>query len=223
MERVRLEVENVGEFTEAVDLVVLECVKVEANSLQMHNENVGSLRDHLTPLEVDLTIAAITLVVADDLSLDKLCKRLVNRLDSLDWQRKVEVVLHAVFELAALRANHLTAELATKDTLDEMLSGGGFQCVLKAIENQVQKLLSILLLSCIGRRTIKFFECKAELFGVVVVTLRKLEMSDQLLELVHHVVIDLVTPVLLQVLFFAIINTHQVVSEGWHHEELLHH
>ena len=109
MERVRLEVENIGEFTEAVDLVVLECVEVEANSLQMHNENVGSLRDHLTPLEVDLTIATITLVVADDLSLDKLCKRLVNRLDSLDWQRKVEVVLHAVFELAALRANHLTA------------------------------------------------------------------------------------------------------------------
>ena len=73
VERVWLEVKNVGEFAEAVDLVVLERVEVEANSLQVHNEDVRSLRDHLTPLEVDLTIAAITLVVADDLSFNKFC------------------------------------------------------------------------------------------------------------------------------------------------------
>ena len=145
------------------------------------------------------------------------------RFDSLDWQREVQVVLHAVLELATLRADHLTAELAAEDTLDEMLSRCGLQCILKTIEDEIQEFLSILLLSCVGRGTIKLFEGKAELFRVVVIALRELEVSDKLLQLVHHVVVDLVAPVLLHVKFFAIINTHQVVAEGGHHKELLHH
>lgn len=48
-------------------------------------------------------------------------------------------------------------------------------------------------------------------------------MSDQLLSLMHHVVIDCLTLVFFELFIFTVIDAHQVVSEGGNHEELLHH
>ena len=39
----------------------------------------------------------------------------------------------------------------------------------------------------------------------------------------HHVVVDLLALVLIELLFLAIIDAEEVVSEGRCHEELLHH
>lgn len=48
-------------------------------------------------------------------------------------------------------------------------------------------------------------------------------MGNQLLKLVHHVVIDLLSFVFSQLFWLAVINTEQVVAECRHHKELLHH
>ena len=48
-------------------------------------------------------------------------------------------------------------------------------------------------------------------------------MGNQRLKLVQHVVINHVALVFLDLFRLAVINAHQVVTEGRHHEELLHH
>lgn len=48
-------------------------------------------------------------------------------------------------------------------------------------------------------------------------------MSHQSLQLVHHVVVDHLVLVLLHFFGLTIIHAQQVVAEGRHHEELLHH
>jgi len=97
------------------------------------------------------------------------------------------------------------------------------QGVFETVEHKVQEFLGVLLLSGVSRGTIKLLESKAELSRVVIVPLAKLEMCDELLQLMHHIVIDFLTLVLLQILRLAIIHAQQVVAEGGHHEELLHH
>ena len=87
-----------------------------------------------------------------------------------------------------------------------MLTRCCFQGIFKPIKHKVEELLSILLLSCISWASIELFEGEAELCWIVVVPLGKLEMGDQLLELMHHIVIDLVTLVFLQFLWFAVID-----------------
>ena len=58
---------------------------------------------------------------------------------------------------------------------------------------------------------------------VVLCALGKLQVSDQLLHLVHHVVVNLLILVLFDLLGLAVIDAEQVVAEGGDHEELLHH
>jgi len=48
-----------------------------------------------------------------------------------------------------------------------VLAASRLQCILKAIKEQVEELLSIFLLSRVGRRAIKLLEGEAEMLGVV--------------------------------------------------------
>ena len=48
-------------------------------------------------------------------------------------------------------------------------------------------------------------------------------MSEKLLHLVEHVVVDLLALVLDQLFLLAILNAQKIVSESWNHKELLHH
>ena len=49
------------------------------------------------------------------------------------------------------------------------------------------------------------------------------QVTDQLLHLVHHVVINFFTLVIYKILWSAVINGKQVLPEGSNHEEFLHH
>ena len=104
-----------------------------------------------------------------------------------------------------------------------MLPAGGLQSILKSVHDYVEELLSILLLTSVSRLTIELLESEAETFRIVVAALRELQVSDELLQLVHHVVIDHFALVLLHLLLLAVVDAEQVVAESWHHEELLHH
>ena len=78
VERVRLEVEHVGERAERVDFVVLERIKVEADALQVHDEDIRCLSNHHSLVQINLTIAAVALIVADDFTFKLLLQRLLN-------------------------------------------------------------------------------------------------------------------------------------------------
>ena len=146
VEGIGLEIEHIGEGAVRVDLIVLEGIEVEADSLQVYDKDIWSRCDHVSLLEVNLPVAAITLIVVNDLALNLLLERLFNRFEALDWNRKIKVVFHAILHLTALRADHLTALLASEDTLDEMLARGWFKSVFKSIEKDVEELLGVLLL-----------------------------------------------------------------------------
>jgi hypothetical protein len=122
VEAIWLQVKHVREGAESVDFIILERIEVEANPLQVHNENIGRRRNHSTLLEVYLAAATVAVVVIDDFAFDKLFKRLFDRFYTLDGQGEVQVVLHAIFDFTALGADHLTALLASEDTIDEMLA-----------------------------------------------------------------------------------------------------
>jgi hypothetical protein len=67
--------------------------------------------------------------------------------------------------------DHLTALLATEDSVDQVLARGVLQGILKAIKEKIEELLSVLLLSCVGGLTIELLERKAEVHWVELVTL----------------------------------------------------
>ena len=122
VEAIWLQVKYVREGAERVDFIVLERVEVEANPLQVNNENIWRRRNHSTLLEVYLAAATVAVVVIDDFTFDELFKGLFDRFYTLDGQGEVQVVLHAIFDFTALGADHLTALFASEDTIDEMLA-----------------------------------------------------------------------------------------------------
>lgn len=67
--------------------------------------------------------------------------------------------------------DHLTALLATEDSVDQVLARGVLQGILKAIKEKIEELLSVLLLSCVGGLTIELLEREAEVHWVELVTL----------------------------------------------------
>jgi len=148
-------------------------------------------------LQVNLSVTAIALVVVDNLTFNLLLKRLLNGFDSFNGQGQVEVIFHAILDFATLSADHLTALLATEDTVDKMLARGVLQSCLQSIEDQVEELLGILLLSSVRGLAIELLEGKAELHWVELCPLRELQVSDHLLQLMHHAVIDLLPLVIL--------------------------
>ena len=79
-----------------------------------------------------------------------------------------------------------------------MLPAGGLQRILKSVHDYVEELLSILLLTSVGWLAIELLESEAEAFRVVVAALRELQVSDEFLQLVYHVVIDHFALVLLE-------------------------
>ena len=130
VEAIWLQVKYVREGAERIDFIVLKRVEVETNPLQVHNEDIGSRCNHSTLLEVHFAAAAVAVVIIDDFTFDELFEGLLDRFYTLDGQGKVQIVLHAVFYFTALSADHLTALLASEDTIDKVLAGCGLQSLL---------------------------------------------------------------------------------------------
>ena len=73
-ETVGFEVEDPRELAQCVDFIGLKRLEVKSNPLQVDNEDVRSLRNERSLAQIDLAIAAITLIVVDNLTLDLLLK-----------------------------------------------------------------------------------------------------------------------------------------------------
>ena len=76
--------------------------------------------------------------------------------------------------------------------------------------------------SRVGWISLKVLEGETELIWVKVHSFADLQVGEDLLHLMEWVVVDLLTLVLLDVLFNSIINRKQLVSESRYVEELLH-
>jgi hypothetical protein len=84
LKRIVLQIEGVGEFESRVYFVVLEGVKVEDDSLQIHNQHIGRLCDELSLLNINLLLAVFTLEVINDRTLNHLLKTGLKTLAILD-------------------------------------------------------------------------------------------------------------------------------------------
>ena len=96
----------------------------------------------------------------------------------------------SIFDFSTFSADHLTDLLSSEDALEQVLAISGLQCRLKAIKEQVEELLCILLLRYDCRIAIEFFEGEAEAEGVVIHSLAELQVSEQPLHLMEHVIVD---------------------------------
>lgn len=173
----------------------------------MHNKNVRRSCNHCSFLQVNFPVASVTLIVTDNLTFDLLRQSLFNRLDTLNWDGKIEIVLHAILNFSTLSADHLTALLTTEDTLNKMLSRSFLKSVLKSIKENIKELLGVLLFGCVCWLTIKFFKSETELHWVEVIPFGELEHGEHLLHLMHHVVVNLLALVLCNRLWLAIVHT----------------
>ena len=77
-----------------------------------------------------------------------------------------------ILDFSTFCAHHLTALLATKDTLKKIFAASWLQSSLKSVEQKVEKLLCILLFGNVSGTAIKLLECEAEAERVEVVSLR---------------------------------------------------
>lgn len=66
--------------------------------------------------------------------------------------------------------------------------------------------MGILLLTSVGRSAIKFLERECKTQRVIVLTLGQVQMSEESLHLVHHVIINHLIAVLLHVWGHTIVN-----------------
>ena len=133
----------------------------------MHNQHVRRVRQELSLRDVDLLVAAIALIVLNGLTFDHLAKTVVYASAILDLQRQVVEHFKLILDLAARLANQLRALIALKDIFEEISLAGGLQQGLESVEEEVEKLLGVLLLADLGWCAINVLESKAQLLWVI--------------------------------------------------------
>ncbi len=125
-------------------------------------------------------------------------------------------------DIATVLANCQTGHLTLECILAQVLLRGVFERFLQTVKAHVEELLCILLHSHIDRLTVELFKCKAEVYRVILLTIRHLKEAKHLKPLVERVIVDLdATTVCLIVDSLLVIGSHQRIPEGRHVEELL--
>ena len=129
----------------------------------------------------------------------------------------------SVLDFATLHAHHLTDVLPSENALEKVL----LRCILEgcfdSVEENVQELLRVFLLHDRRRAAVEVLERKAPTEWIVIGPLRKFEVGDQSLQLMKHVIVDLLFFVRHNIRWLIVVHGQHVVSEAWHHEELLQH
>jgi hypothetical protein len=87
-----------------VYLVILKCVKVENDPLQIDNEYIWWLRDKLSSLNIDLLFAVIALEVINNSALDHFSQTVIQSPPVLDLHTEVVVAFEVVGETPAVGA-----------------------------------------------------------------------------------------------------------------------
>jgi len=64
------QVQDIREVKVTVDLIILECVKVKYDSLQVHNKHVGRLSNQLPLLNIDFLLAVLASEIVNDRTLN---------------------------------------------------------------------------------------------------------------------------------------------------------
>jgi len=134
----------------------------------MDNQDIRSLSDQGTLGQVNLLVAAITLVVTDDVTLDLLLESFLYSADVFDRQGHVVIVFDTLLDLSALGADHLTALLSAEDARQQVLALCWLQSVVEAIEEYIEELLSVFLLCSVRGLAVKLLEGEAEWLWVVI-------------------------------------------------------
>mmetsp|Transcript_33660 Transcript_33660/g.51963 ORF Transcript_33660/g.51963 Transcript_33660/m.51963 type:complete len:204 (-) Transcript_33660:5923-6534(-) len=130
---IRLEVEHLRELEQVVQLIILERVEVEHDSLEVDDQHVGRVRNQGALVNIHLLLTAGALVVIDDFSGDKFSEAVLHRFDAFDGERQIQEVLNTVLHFTALIADQLAASGATEDRSQQVLSRGVLQSLLDSV------------------------------------------------------------------------------------------
>ena len=98
--RVIFQVQNVWKLESGVDLVILECIKVEDDPLEMDNQNIRSFCNETSLKDINFLIASLTSVVINDRTLNHLLQALVQALSILNWKTEIVKVLKNISNVA---------------------------------------------------------------------------------------------------------------------------
>ena len=113
----------------------------------------------------------------------------------------------SVLHFSTLSADHLTGLLAAEDTIEQVFSCCGLQSCLKPVEEDVEELLCVFLFGSVCGLSIELLEREAEAKRVVIHSLRELQIGEQTLHLMEHVVVADTTPVLHGLLRLTVLHT----------------
>jgi hypothetical protein len=111
-------VEDVRELNSRVQLLVLEGVHVEDDSLQVNDQGVRQFLHHGLLLDVHTVQAGITLVVVDGFTSDQSFKTVVDAILILNLKTQVEELFLAGIHISAAFADGDRACLAAKHILE---------------------------------------------------------------------------------------------------------
>mmetsp|Transcript_42019 Transcript_42019/g.48695 ORF Transcript_42019/g.48695 Transcript_42019/m.48695 type:complete len:258 (+) Transcript_42019:597-1370(+) len=168
IETERSQVQCIWELEEGIDLLILESVEIEHDSLQLHHKHIRCLREQGPLGDVNFLLAARALVVRDDFTFKVLPETLLDALAFFDREGQVVEVLKSVPDEAALFADHLRAVLASEHRLQQVLLRSRLDQILDSVKNDVEELFSIVLYRRIRRASVHLLEREAELNWVVI-------------------------------------------------------
>lgn len=155
------------EFPSWVYFFIFKSIIIEAHSLQMNDEIVWSFLKEIAFDNIAFCVATITLVIRDCLTLNILFERFIDVFEAFNFNWKRIEVLRSLFDSSASRASHLTAVFTSKNIFKNVLERSIFQGSFQFIEENVQKLLSILLNWSVYWHSFEVFEGEAKLIRTV--------------------------------------------------------
>ena len=167
----------------------------------MEDERVWQGVNHHFAIYFYSVVACTTLVVLDGFTSSQPFEAIEYTLLVFDFKREIEEWFIIFTNFATSFAYHDRACLTAKHILKQVLLWSSFDWKLQTVKNDIEELLGILLLSCVGRSVIEVLEGIAKLPWVVILSLWQLEETHQLHELVQHIVIQLLSFVNLNVIF----------------------
>ena len=156
------QVQDIREVKVAVDLLILEGVKVKYDSLQVHDKHIGRLSNQLPLLNIYFLLAVFASEIINDTTLNHFLEAIEETSSVLDIDSQSKEWFKEIPNVPALGALQLRYKLAAKNTVKQVLLCSRFDELLQPCKEDIQKFLSILLNRSICRIPIKVLESKAE-------------------------------------------------------------
>jgi hypothetical protein len=187
------------------------------------DQSIWQLLDCDLLLKLDSFVTISTLVVTDCLSLHELFETVLERTLVLNFNREVVEEFDVLSNFSTVFALHQGVCLASENVLKKVLLTCGLKPIFESIKHYVQELLCILLLPHVCTLAIVRLKTEAERLRIKVLSVRKLQETKHVHQLVKDVVVELTAFMSLHAYRCFTLSPHQAVAQSGHVVELLDH